>query len=470
MADQELTSLSITQAVENIRKGELSPVDLTSAFLNRIEQIDPQLNSFITVVADRALERAKWAEEQLAQVRRGLLDALGPLHGIPIALKDLYQTKSIRTTIGARFQQDYVPDEDAFTVQKLEQAGAVILGKTNMHEIALGLTNVNPHFGACRNPWALDRIPGGSSGGSGAALAANLCMGSLGSDTGGSIRVPASLCGIVGLKPTYGRVSLRGVFPLSWNLDHAGPMARIAADVALLLQVIAGYDPNDPYCIDMPVPNYLQNLPGGIAGWRFALVEGDYFQKTTPEIHDAVNQAAQVIPQLGANVESVNVDDLISSSARASGLMVISDAAAVHEHRLQNTPHIFGDDVRERLQAGAAVPSTDYILARRAQIVNRWEFVRFFESFDMIILPTTPIVASPIDGSDALEQARLLTRYTSPFNLTGLPAISLPCGFTAEGLPIGLQLIARPWAEERLLQAAFAYESATSWYKRTPEL
>jgi aspartyl-tRNA(Asn)/glutamyl-tRNA(Gln) amidotransferase subunit A len=295
-------------------------------------------------------------------------------------------------------------------------------------------------------------------------------MGSLGSDTGGSVRVPAALCGVVGLKPTFGRVSTRGVNALSWNLDHAGPMARRVMDVAILLQVIAGYDPADPYSIDSPVDDYKVHIRAGVKGWRVALVEGEYLKKTSPEIVAAVNQAAEVFGGLGAHVEALNLDDTLRQAARASGLMVISDAAALHHQRVEDSPEVFGEDVLQRLRTGARISATDYIIARRTQTLMRREFERLLHKFDLWLMPTTPITAALIDGPDAIEMARLLTRYTSPFNLTGLPALSLPCGFSAEGLPIGLQIIASPWSEARILRAAYAFEAATSWHQRAPDL
>ena len=293
MNNNELIWISLAEAADLLRREEISPVELTAAYLERIQTLDKKLNSFITVTAETAMSHASLAEQELQRGSSFEGTPLGLLHGIPIALKDLYETQGVRTTAGSRFFADYIPETDAMTVQKLSTAGAILLGKTNMHEIALGLTTVNPHYGACKNPWALERVPGGSSGGSGAALAAGLCLGSLGSDTGGSIRVPAALCGIVGMKPTYGRVSLRGVIPLSWNLDHAGPMARCVQDVAMLLQVIAGYDPDDPYSVDVPVVDYLANIKDGVKDWRVSLMEDEYLDRTDAEILAAVQEAAQ---------------------------------------------------------------------------------------------------------------------------------------------------------------------------------
>jgi aspartyl-tRNA(Asn)/glutamyl-tRNA(Gln) amidotransferase subunit A len=382
------------------------------------------------------------------------------LHGIPLALKDLYETEGVRTTAGSSFFADYIPETDAAAVQRLRSAGAVLLGKLNMHEIALGVTNENPHFGDCCNPWDLTRITGGSSGGNAAALAAGLCMGALGSDTGGSIRIPSALCGVVGLKPTYGRVSLCGVIPLSWNLDHAGPMGRNVSDVAILLQTIAGYDPEDPWSVDMPVDDYLARTAEGGRGWRIALAADEYF--TDPVVVDgdvlaAVCQAAQVFESMGARVEEVKFPDA-RDAAMANGLMTPSDAAAFHHQRMAENPQGFGRDVLKRLQTGAAYTSTEYSLARRMQTILRRQFCDFFSEFDLLLTPTTPISA-PVRGSeDAVERARLLTRFTAPFNLTGLPALSVPCGWTSEKMPIGLQIVSKPWAEAKVLLAGELYE------------
>jgi aspartyl-tRNA(Asn)/glutamyl-tRNA(Gln) amidotransferase subunit A len=459
----ELTDLDLLEVASAISSGEISPVELAQAYLKRIEIIDPRLNCFLTVTAETALSAARQAEEEIRRgVKRGLL------HGIPIALKDLYETRGIRTTAGSKFYADYLPEADAFVVEKLQQAGTVLLGKLNMHEIALGVTNENPHYGSCRNPWDTQRISGGSSGGSAAALVARLCLGSLGSDTGGSIRIPSSLCGVVGLKPTYGRVSLRGVIPLSWNLDHPGPMARWVREVAILLQAIAGYDPQDPASVDVPVPDFLGSLEQGIKGWRVAFASDSFFDEVAPETLACIQVASRVFEDLGAYIEEVEVPQALQA-ASANGLMVTSDAAAFHRERMDNQPQDFGEDVLKRLRSGAACSSGEYILARRLQAVLRRSYEELFEHHDILLTPTTPISA-PESGADAVERARLLTRFTAPFNLTGLPAISLPCGFTAQGLPMGLQLVARPWDEARLLQAAFAYEQATGWQLRKPNI
>lgn len=459
-----LTSLSLSEAAELVSLGDISPVELTQAHLERIANLEPRLNCFITLTPEAAQEQARQAE---VDINKG--DYLGPLHGIPIALKDLFETRGVLTTAGSRFYRDWTPTENGEVVERLEAAGVVNLGKLNMHEIALGVTSNNPHYGACHNPWQVECTPGGSSGGSAAALAAGMCMGSMGSDTGGSIRIPAALCGIVGLKPTYGRVSLRGVIPLSWNLDHPGPMARRTSDVALLLQVIAGYDPGDPSSADVAVPDYQAQLPGGVRGWRIAVAEDKFFAKAETEVLDALDKAAEVFAGLGALVERVDFPNGYEA-AKANGLVVPCDAAAFHRERLESAPENFGDDVRQRLQMGAGYTSSEYILARRKQVVLRRKYERFFSEYDLLLTPTTPIAAPALEGPDAIEQAATLTRFTSPFNLTGLPAISLPCGFSSSGLPLGLQIVTRPWGEAALLRAAQAYEKVTEWHLRQPGL
>jgi aspartyl-tRNA(Asn)/glutamyl-tRNA(Gln) amidotransferase subunit A len=460
----ELTELTLAEAAELLAGREISPVELTQAHLERITALDGKLNCFISLIPEHALDQARQAEVEILQG-----DYRGALHGIPLALKDLYDVAGVRTTAGSLFFGDHIASSNAAAVDKLLEGGAILLGKLNMHEIALGVTNNNPHFGAAHNPWKLDRTPGGSSGGSAAAVAAGLCLGSLGSDTGGSIRIPASLCGVIGLKPTYGRVSLSGVVPLSWNLDHAGPLARRVKDVALLLQAVAGYDPDDPASIDHPVPDYLSLLEEGVQGWRIALADDSYFTQIDPEVQQGVLAAARVFEEMGAEVLPVDFPGA-REAALANGLVVVSDGAAFHHQRLAERPQDFGEDVRQRLQTGAAYTSTEYILARRAQSELRRSFERFFEEYHLLLTPATPIPAPPLEGPDAVEQARRLTRFTAPFNLTGLPALSLPCGFTRVGLPIGLQLVTPPWGEAGLLRAGYAYETATRWHSRKPDL
>ncbi len=451
----ELTALSLHEAAGLIKTGEISPFELTKAHLVRIQQLDSRLKAFITITPEIALQQARQAEDEIVHG-----EYKGALHGIPLALKDLFETQGIRTTAGSTFFADYIPEADAAVVQMLKEAGSVLLGKLNMHEIALGVTNENPHYGDCLNPWDLRRISGGSSGGCAAALAAGMCLGALGSDTGGSIRIPSSLCGVVGLKPTYGRVSLRGVIPLSWNLDHAGPMARNVRDTAILLQAIAGFDPQDAWSVDKPVEDYLSRPVKHLKGWKIALASSDYFtdrEIVEDEVWQAVKQAAVVFADLGAEVEETSFPNA-REAAMANGLITPCDGAAFHHQRLAENPGGFGEDVLKRLQAGAAYTSTEYSLARRMQTILRCQFNEFFDDYDLLLTPTTPVTA-PLRGSeDPVGRARVLTRFTSPFNLTGLPALSIPCGWSSENLPIGLQIVGAAWAEAKILSAGELFE------------
>lgn len=456
-----LTELTIVEAARLISQGDLSPVMLTQAYLDRIERLEPQLGSFITLTAQAALEQAQAVEDEL---RRG--HTRGPLHGIPLALKDLFETAGIRTTAGSKILSGYTPVRDATVVQKLKAAGAILLGKLNLYEWALKPNNDNPFFGSCWNPWDLERDPGGSSGGAGAALAASLCLGALGTDTGGSVRIPAALCGVVGLKPTYGRISTHGVLPLSWHLDHVGPMARHVADVALLLQLLAGYDPADPWSVDRPTGSYYP-LDSDIRRMRIALAQDDSIGQADEEVLAAVTQAAEILQQLGAAVTPLALPQL-QTARQMNGIILISDAAQIHRDRLQQQPEEFSPQVLESLQYGAMLPATEYAQARYIQAHLRREFETLFHQYDLLLTPTTPTVAPRRGEPEAAAPA--LTSFTAPFNLIGFPALSIPCGFDRAGLPIGLQLVARPWAEPDLLQTAYAYEQATHWTRRKPAL
>jgi aspartyl-tRNA(Asn)/glutamyl-tRNA(Gln) amidotransferase subunit A len=454
-----LHALTISKALEGLQERKISPLDLAEACSRQIGRLNPGLKAFITIINPKeALE---------AQLPGNNSPASNALRGIPIVLKDLFDTAGIRTTAGSKFFGDNVPAQDAFVVEKLKQAGAIILGKTNTHEIALGVTGNNPHYGTARNPWDTERIPGGSSAGSAIAVATGMALGALGTDTGGSIRIPASLCGVVGFKPTFGRVSLRGVFPLSWNLDHVGPLTKCVQDAALLLQVISLYDPLDPASIRMLSGDYLGHLVDDVAGKKIALGVGAFVEASDPEVLEAVRQTVKVFESVGCKVQEVNVDWL-REAALANGLMTQSDGAAVHRDRLKEHPEMFGEDVRRRLENGAKTSSTEYVLARRTQAQVRKRFEQFFEDYDFLILPTTPIAAPTVAGHDAVEQAGRLTRFTAPFNLAGLPALSLPCGFTREGLPIGLQIVSRLWADAKVLNLGYAFEQATEWHKQFP--
>lgn len=457
-----LHSLSIAAALDLIRGQKLTPRDLAEACFRQIERLNPALNAFITV-CDVATLNPQPSEQTIP------FALANALRGIPIAVKDLFDTEGIRTTAGSKFFADNVPNSDAFVIEKLKQAGATIMGKTNTHEIALGVTGNNPHYGAAHNPWNTDLIPGGSSSGSAIAVATGMALGALGTDTGGSIRIPASLCGVVGFKPTFGRVSTRGVVPLSWNLDHVGPLTTCVRDAALLLQVISIYDAIDPGSIKMITGDYLGHLVDDIQGKKFTLGVGEFVESADPEVLNAVRDTAKVFESLGCKVQEVNVS-WMREAALANATMTRSDGAAVHRDRLRENPEMFGEDVLRRLQEGAKTTSTEYALARRTQTEVKKRCELFFESTDFLIIPSTPIVAPAIAGNDAVEQAARLTRFTAPFNLAGLPAISVPCGFTKAGLPIGLQIVSKAWGDAKVLNAAYAYEQATEWHTQRPTI
>ena len=451
---QDRNAPTLAAALELLRAQKISPAALADDCLRRIERLNPTLRAFITV-----------NDPQTAMSANGLGEAL---RGMPIAIKDMFDTAGIRTTYGSAFFGEHVPQQDAFVVDKLRQAGATLIGKANTHEIALGVTGNNPHYGTARNPWNTERVPGGSSSGSAIAVATGMALAALGTDTGGSIRIPASLCGVVGFKPTYGRVSLRGVFPLSWHLDHVGPLAACVQDAALVLQAIAEYDPLDPSAIRWPVERFAQCLNGDVKGMKLALAIGEFVESATdPEVFAAVRAAARQFQSLGCNVAEVNADWLREAAA-ANTLMTRSDGAAVHAQRLREHPEMFGEDVLRRLQEGANTTSAEYALARRRQTEFKKHCEFFFADYDALLLPTTAVVAPAILGNDAVEQAARLTRFTAPFNFAGLPAISLPCGWHSQGLPIGLQIVGGAGRDAQVLNIAHAYEQAAAWRARRP--
>lgn len=461
---QDLCLLSIANAAPLIQKGEISPVELTEAFLARIETIDKRVKSYITLMADTAMTEARLAESQIMQG-----DYRGPLHGIPIALKDLYDTKGIRTTGQSKVLENRVPTKDATATRLLKEAGAIILGKLAMHEFALGGPQTSLFEQAC-NPWNLDHVTGGSSSGSGAAVAAALCMGALGSDTAGSIRGPASLCGIVGLKPTYGRVSRYGVLPLSWSLDHCGPMTWTVEDAAIILQAIAGYDPSDLTSSKTTVPNYSSFLVEDVKGLTIGLPRHYFFNEeyVNNETLSAVETAISDLERLGAKVQEVTVPSLEYTST-ANTVMMVGEAFGYHRKNLITQPENFGEPVRLRFYSGSLFSSADYIQAQRARSRAKKEFAEVFEQVDVIACPTSLNVASSLSELDPLGTLRAPS-FTAPFNQTGMPAISIPCGFSQSGLPIGFQIAGRPFAESTVIQVAYTYQQHAKWFQQRPVL
>ncbi|MGB8212209.1 MAG: amidase [Anaerolineales bacterium] len=463
----DISSLSLSAALEQLRHREYSALELTEACLCQIARLNPAINAFITPTPELAVQAAIQADVLFSNHSHNLNDLA--LLGIPLGIKDLFDVAGVPTTAGSKFFGKSLPVEDAPAVLQLKLSGGVILGKTNMHEIALGVTGANPHYGAVRNPWDSAFISGGSSSGSAAAVAAGMCLAALGTDTGGSIRIPASLCGVVGLKPTYGRVSTRGVVPLSWNLDHVGTLTRTVRDAAWMLSVLAGFDPHDPASVNIRVDDYLAKLEEGVKGWHVGLATGKYIETAFPEVLAAVDQAGLIYKDLGAQVEKVDLS-WMEELAQVNSQMTHADAAAFHRERLAEHPDWFGADVLQRLRSGAELTSSEYVLARRTQVEARRRFEGFFEKYTVLLLPTTPISAPSVENSEAIEAARHLTRFTRPFNLSGLPALSLPCGFTETGLPIGLQIVSKHWGEAIVLQAGHAFEQATEWHHCQPNL
>lgn len=449
------------EAAALLRSRRASAVELVHACADRIARLDGELVAFITNSVETAMADARVADEELAHG----MDR-GPLHGIPVALKDLFDVAGVRTTAGSRILANNLAVRSSTVAERLRNAGAIFVGKTNLHEFAFGVTNQNPHFGAAKNPWDRSRIPGGSSGGTAIAVATGMCFLSPGSDTGGSIRIPAALCGVAGLKPTFGRVSLRGVVPLSWTLDHAGPLARSVRDLAIALQVVAGYDAEDPGSVDVPVDDYLGGLEEGARGLRVLVPAEHFFDDCDSEVERAVRDAVAVLEREGARVVEAGLPQV--SLLAAQRPIISADAAAYHRDDLRERADDIGTDVLERLRAGVSVTGTDYARARRDRDALRRAWIELLREYDVIATPTTRIAAPPREGEDAIAAAARLTANTSPFNLTGLPALSVPCGFTASGLPVGLQLAAGPWREATLLRAARAYERATHWHERHP--
>ena len=448
----------------------MSPVEVTEACLARIDRLDRTLNAFITLTPDRALAAARRAEGEITAGHWR-----GRLHGVPIALKDLFATAGVRTTCGSRILRDWVPAKDAGVVRRLHEAGAVILGKLNMSEFAYAA--IHSDYGPPRNPWNLDRFTGGSSSGSGAAVAGGLCFGATGTDTGGSIRNPAAHCGIVGLKPTYGLVSRAGVVPLAWSLDHAGPMAGTVEDAAILLDAMAGFDPADPTSI-VPTTGDAGALPPleasapALRSLRLGAVEGQLAKETSADVAARVREAVRVLQPLVAEVEEVTLP-MLEEMVAAWWTICLAEASAYHQQTLAERAQDFGPIVRERLQAGLAIPAVQYLQAQRVRRAAVLEFDKLLARVDLLVLPATFAEAPPIATADAVHSSEVLRRRivpTAPFNLLGLPAVSVPCGFTDSGLPVGLQIAGRSGEDRLVLAAAHLYEQSAGWWTRRPPL
>ena len=465
---------TIRELSQKIRDRAISPVELTRDCLARIERLNPALNAFITVTADSALDQARVAEREIL---RG--DYRGPLHGIPIGLKDILDTAGVRTTAASALfstpPNDRVPAEDAEAVRRLRAAGAIVLGKQNLHEFAYGGSSMVSFFGEIHNPWDTARVAGGSSGGSAASVAAGLGFAAVGTDTAGSIRLPAAYCGVVGLKPTYGRVSARGVIPLSRSYDHVGPIANSVYDAALMLQVLAGYDPADPASIDAPVPDFtgaieqLTAKPGAhlLPKLRIGVPREFFFDDLDPEIADAIEKAIGIFRELHIEMRDVKLE------VSTDRTLASAEAFAYHEPFVARSPELYQPATLGRIQAGTEVSASDVLRTSCELQASRDAIRKLFDEVDVLLTPTVPIPPPAIADlrehpEDLRPQELIMLRNTRPFNVWGIPAISVPCGFTNDGLPIGLQLATAPWREDVVLQAAYGYEQATGWHKKVP--
>jgi aspartyl-tRNA(Asn)/glutamyl-tRNA(Gln) amidotransferase subunit A len=470
MDSTNLCYLSAGQLAPFIQKKEISPVDLIEAHLSRIDLLEPTLNSFITLLHDQARKAARRAEKEIQAGRY-----LGPLHGIPFGLKDLYYVKGIRNTSGSKIFDHVIPDFDSTIALRLKKAGAILLGKLNLHPFAYGVTGENEEYGPMHNPWRPSLIAGGSSGGSGSAVAACQCTLAMGSDTGGSIRIPAALCGLVGFKPTYGRLSRYGITALAWSQDHAGPMARTVEDCALVMNAVAGFDLNDAASVNLPVPDYTKALKSPIKSLRLGVVKEFLEAPIQPEVKECIWRALDKLVELGGTVSEVSWP-LYPYSAAIASTIQMAEATAYHSKLIkENGPRIY-PPVRLRFEAGIFISATDYIQAQRARTLFYQQSQDLFRKVDLLVGPTLPVTAFPI-GTSALtlkdqkvNVISLLTQFTRPFNLNGFPAITIPCGFSNDDLPIGLQLAGRPFGEETVLRVAHVYEQATEWHRRRPPL
>lgn len=470
MYSTEICDLPASQLSGLIQRKEVSPVEVVEAHLTRIEATEPTLNSFITLLPQQALADAKTAAEE---IQAG--NYRGPLHGIPIALKDLYYVKGVRNTSGSKIFRDFIPDFDATLTSKLKDAGTIILGKSNTHQFAYGITGENPDYGDMHNPWNPERISGGSSGGSASAAASGQSALAMGSDTGGSIRVPSALCGLAGLKPTYGRLSRYGLTALSWSQDHPGPMARTVEDCALLMNATAGHDPKDPVTSHAPVPDYTKALTGGVKGFRIGVPREFFEAPMDPVVEMAVRKAIGVLEEMGAVIKDVSWP-MYRYAAPIAIVIQMAEATSYHADLVRGRGGEYATPVRLLLEAGFFISAPQLNQAQQARTMFVDRSLELFRDVDVLAGPMTPITAHKIGatevtvGSSAMTPRSALTQYTRPYNLSGFPAISVPCGFSDAGLPIGLQLGARPFAEETLLRVGHAYEQATNWHKMRPSL
>jgi len=460
--------LSVAELCRLIRKKEVSPVDVVKAHLTRIEAFEPALNSFITLLPEQAMGEAREAEREIqaGQYR-------GPLHGIPIGLKDVFQVKGVRNTSGSKIFDHFVPDFDSTVALKLKEAGAILLGKLNLNQFSYGTTGENPDYGNMHNPWELDRVTGGSSGGAASATASAQCALAMGTDTGGSIRIPSALCGLVGLKPTYGRLSRYGITPLSWSQDHPGPITRTVEDCALVMNAVAGYDPRDTSSANISISDFTQALTNKIKGLKVGVPKEFFEEPIDSEVEHSVRNAIELLSQLGAEVLEISWP-MYHESKAISSTILMAEATTYHSQLMKQHSSNLDPKVRLRLEAGYFISAVDYLQAQRARRLFYQRSCDLFKKVNLLAGPTVPIPACKIGteevqiGKTRLGVLPALSQYTRSFNLTGFPTITVPCGFSKNGLPIGFQMAGKPFDEMTVLRAAFAYEQATDWHQRRP--
>jgi aspartyl-tRNA(Asn)/glutamyl-tRNA(Gln) amidotransferase subunit A len=485
----ELPFLTIKETSELLKKKELSPVELTQSILERIDKTDDNLNTYVTVLADKALESAKKAETEITAG-----NYLGPLHGVPLGLKDIFITKDIRTTCSSKMLENFIPPYDATVTEKLLNSGAVIVGKNNMDEFAMGSSTETSYFGPTKNPWDIERVPGGSSGGSASATAASLCLGSVGTDTGGSIRQPAALCGVVGMKPTYGRVSRFGMIAFASSLDQAGPITKTVEDTAIILNAISGHDPKDSTCLNIPVPDYTKSLKSDLKGLKIGIPKEYFVDGMDKDVENSSRKAISAMEELGAEIVEISLphteyavltyyiiapSEASSNLARYDGVKYgfrAEGAESLRDMYFKTRAQGFGDEVKRRIMLGTYALSSGYydayyLKAQKVRTLIKNDFDEAFKNVDAIVAPTTPEVAFKI-GEKTQDPIKMYLSdvLTIPCNIAGLPGISVPCGFSSDGLPIGIQVLGKPFDEETVIHVAHAYEQSTNWGERRPEL
>ncbi len=467
---KEICRLSIKELSTHIRSREVSSLEVVKAVLERIEAVNPKINAYIIVLGEKSVAAAEKADQEIATGKYR-----GPLHGVPIAVKDIMAAQGEVTSAGSKILAGNVTEYDATAVQRLRQAGAILIGKNNLHEFAYGPTSEESHFGPCRNPWNTEMVTGGSSGGSAAAVAASTCYASLGTDTGGSGRIPSGFCGTVGLKPTYGRVSRYGVIPVSWSLDHVSPIARTVEDAAIILEAIAGEDPKDPTSAKHPVPHYQGELSSSVEQVKAGLLTKYFEECVDREVRRIVEAAVDVLRGLGVKVEELSIPN-IENSAAVTNMMLACEATSYHEKWLNSRREDYQPSVGTRLEVGYLYTAIHYLKALRLREWFRREFNHALKKVDVILSPTTPIAPFKIGqetidvGGKLADPRPYIANFVRIYNLTGFPAITVPCGFTSAGLPVGLQISGRPFDEETVLRVAYAYEQSQEWKERLPEI